>query len=401
MGGDGKGKGKGTPKAPPPPRPEGGYPKAKAQDPNDGPTGEGKRVQVAAGMHAGKTATVLKATGEGKEMKWRVAIDDGPSTWVDLVKPLDGELAAPKAGSPPAKASADPLGEGQTVEVVGGPHAGKLGLVMKRTGDGAESRWRVMLHGGGPSTWVDKVKVQGSDGGAATPAEAPKAEDDDKTYIEVATGVHEGKKGYVLKSTGQGAEMRWRVQLDNGPATWVDDVNILGGAKKAAPAEEPAPFGGLPPHIAARLGLPGAGPKAGGAGGAASPKAVPAGTPGGGSTKGPLVEVRLVEVTGGDKAGQRGEVLKVTGAGNERRYQLRLRSGTATWATEVAGVGPNGQVEVVIKPRWPVSGPGSDDGEGETDDEMPDLIDPLADDNDAESVATDPDMPELVWPGRR
>eukprot|EP00405_Crypthecodinium_cohnii_P032265 CAMPEP_0206522674 /NCGR_PEP_ID=MMETSP0324_2-20121206/67122_1 /ASSEMBLY_ACC=CAM_ASM_000836 /TAXON_ID=2866 /ORGANISM="Crypthecodinium cohnii, Strain Seligo" /LENGTH=556 /DNA_ID=CAMNT_0054016881 /DNA_START=334 /DNA_END=2001 /DNA_ORIENTATION=- len=140
--------------------PAGPPPKASSQAPAPPPTpsgsGEGAEVEVMVGPHKGKRAKVVKTTGEGKDMRWRVEIVDGPTTWVDEVSPIETRERGQSASAPVV--SSDPFGEGATVEVVEGLHAGKTATVLKVTGTGAERRWRVQLENSTSSTWTTVVK---------------------------------------------------------------------------------------------------------------------------------------------------------------------------------------------------------------------------------------------------
>jgi len=85
----------------------------------------------------------------------------------------------PKGGMPPPskeKAPAGP-GEGDTIEVIDGANVGCRGTVLKVAGEGTEMRFRVLLHGAGTWTWVDRVKAVESEEGSpalvSAPARAP------------------------------------------------------------------------------------------------------------------------------------------------------------------------------------------------------------------------------------
>merc|ERR1712039_498660 len=111
-------------------------PKPKAERLDDQVKEEGVRVEVVGGKNAGHRGTVIKVTGEGKDMRWRVKLDDVDApAWADAVKRLPPQAenssvaktsvaaknSSPATNSSPAKAPAaaksSPLGEGATVEV--------------------------------------------------------------------------------------------------------------------------------------------------------------------------------------------------------------------------------------------------------------------------------------------
>lgn len=189
--------------------------------------------------------------------------------------------------------------EGSRVEVLEGMHAGKAGVVLKRSEDSEGIRWRVLVEGGALPTWVDKVKVlvpartaggPAPGAGAAPSKKVPAVSD----TIKVTGGPFDGKTGVVVKLVEDEAEPRWRVAIEGGPTTWVDSVKLV---------KE--------------------GSGSGGAGGKPS-----------GSNSGFDVGC-TVEITSGAHGGKKGVVTKVTGENEERRWKLDLTGGGSTWADEV------------------------------------------------------------------
>lgn len=242
-------KGQGKRGAPPPPK--GGFaspPKDKDASVAEAGPGEGDRVEVTEGPHAGKHGVVHKVTGEGKDRRWRVQLDGDSAVWVEGVKADGGSgaTAGAKGGNaPPSPSPATPAvsekesaaaacGEGSLVLVKDGQYAGRRGRVLKVLRDGEEVRWRVLLEGGGPPTWTEDVSLVPEDdspkttGTAPTPSAPVQAEEGSR--VEVLSGPHTGRRGVVLKVTGKDEDQRFRVQLDgSSSATWVDEVQVIGG----------------------------------------------------------------------------------------------------------------------------------------------------------------------------
>mmetsp|Transcript_4428 Transcript_4428/g.9727 ORF Transcript_4428/g.9727 Transcript_4428/m.9727 type:complete len:776 (+) Transcript_4428:3-2330(+) len=163
---------------------------------------EGMDVIVGKGPDEGKAGKVIKITGSGNDKRYRVELGDGKATWTTHVKrfatdkeaqklgqspestqpvvsPLmaalnggtpagkggpkgGGKGAPPPAGSKAAKdAEPDPFPENTNVEVLVDPHKGKLGTVLKITGEGKDKKYRVQIEAGGPACWVAKVGKAG------------------------------------------------------------------------------------------------------------------------------------------------------------------------------------------------------------------------------------------------
>jgi len=145
------------------------------------------------------------------------------------VRPASSEAAPKKARGAPSFA------EGARVEVASGKYQGVCGTILKMTSekrDGRnEVRYRIQLERS--ATWVDAVRLPSTaanssavqpPSAAGTKAGGPPAGVRENDVVEITAGEYAGKKARVLKVSGEGKEMRWRVQLDGGPATWVDDV---------------------------------------------------------------------------------------------------------------------------------------------------------------------------------
>mmetsp|Transcript_101150 Transcript_101150/g.291210 ORF Transcript_101150/g.291210 Transcript_101150/m.291210 type:complete len:191 (-) Transcript_101150:127-699(-) len=110
--------------------------------------------------------------------------------------------------------------------------------------------------------------------------------------VEVTRGPHVGKRGRVIKVAGQGSETRWRVELDDGKATWCEDVQALEpGASETADAQANGELCGF----------------------------------------GCRVEIRSHP-----HAGRHGLVLQVQGEGDERRWKVLVDGGhPPVWVSEV------------------------------------------------------------------
>jgi len=176
-------------------------------------------VQVQAGMHAGKRATVLKVSGEGKEMRWRVQIEDGPATWVDAVSLVDaaaGQAALPSSADQQQHQSQEAPSSSPADAEEGGPAA----ILSGRIGGSA-----VPGKGKGKKGPPPPPKSSGP-----PKKEKARPEADEGALVQVQAGMHAGKRATVLKVSGEGKEMRWRVQIEDGPATWVDAVSLVDAA---------------------------------------------------------------------------------------------------------------------------------------------------------------------------
>lgn len=204
-------------------------------------------VEVVGGPHDGKKAVVLKASGEGSDKRWRVLLAGGQPTWVDMVKPMDGDGAA----AAPVSAATE---EGSIVEVVGGPNAGTRGVVLKVSEDGAETRWRVLPAGGGAPIWADRVKPAEAVGDS--PVRAAGADDhtgmsetcSEGEMVKVLSGPHAGHSAVVVRAVTDGAQgRRWEVIVDGaeeeGPQTVEDVQPLFADLVRAAraPPRAPAP----------------------------------------------------------------------------------------------------------------------------------------------------------------
>lgn len=314
------------------------------------PKAKEEKAPNSAGSGAGAGEGVDKEAAQEKDGSADAKAKDPPS---------------PKAAPKPAAASGktDAVGEGCSVEVTSGPHAGRRGIVLKVTGtEGEDRRWRVFLvnEGGGTPTWVDSVKPAGGESAGDAPGPASSAPTTSKpaaprragkfavegSIVEVTSGIHAGKRGTVAKVTGDGNEKRWRVAIDDGPTTWCNNVDCLDeGGEAADEDEDPCGFG------------------------------------------------KRVEVLSNPYTGKHGLVLKVSGQGEDKEWKVLIDGVKPPQVVrDVQPIGVGGSF------RPPARSAGSS-GTAPRKPPPPARPMPAPEDDylvdDSSSEASDPDMPEL------
>jgi len=141
---------------------------------------EGAVVEVQDGAHTGKRATVLKVSGEGKEMRWRVQIEDGPATWVDAVSLVDAAAGQPAL---PSSAEQQQSQEAPTASPADVPEGGLAAFLSGKIGGSAGAG-----KGKGKKGPPPPPKSSGP------PKEKARPEADEGALVEVQAGMHAGKR---------------------------------------------------------------------------------------------------------------------------------------------------------------------------------------------------------------